>query len=574
MRNLFIVVKYMMIEKKDILLTMICGLIAGIAGVGLFSASGYLISKSALAPPLHTLVIVTSAVKLLGFTRALTRYGERLFSHRATFTTLSHLRVAFFEKLEPLAPGIFQKYRSGDLLARIVGDVESLQNFFLRVFYPPIVLIAVFLSTILFTMYFSLSLSIIFMLGLILTVFVVPALFSIKQAKLANHIREERSQLSTEVTEVLYGFRDLKIYQQLEEKEEKLLHSIDTYVKEQETEGVNMLYNESVNSFIALAVSWSVLGFGAYLVANGQLAGILLAMFVMTALTVFEDAGPMAVFPIYMHDNKRAATRLFSVVHEDRKSTKADDEKPFIEYPKEKAVSIHVDEVSFTFSDEWRLALDHIQLQIPAGSKTAIVGPSGSGKSTLLQVILKIIPHIEGSIYMDNISHDQMSQESIWQEANIVLQENHFFYGTIRDNLLLAGDQLTDEQMKVVLTKVNLDQFSLSDHVFEKGENLSGGERQRLAIARALLKGGRLWALDEPTSSVDALTEKSIYDYIFKQAKEDTLILVSHRLAGLGKMDQIIVMENGKIVESGTYDELMKKKDYFYEMKKIENSLL
>lgn len=573
MKELSIVVKYMMIEKKDIFLTIVFGFIAGIAGVGLFSASGYLISKAALAPPLYALVILTSAVKLLGFTRALSRYGERLFSHRATFTTLSNLRVSFFEKLEPLAPGIFQKYRSGDLLARIVGDVESLQNFFLRVFYPPIVLITVFLSTILFTTFFSVSIAIVFLVGLLLTVFVVPALFAMRQTKIYNNVREERSVLSTEVTELLYGFRDLKIYKQLEEKEKNLLESADDYVREQETEGINMLYNESVNSFVALFVSWFVLGLGAYLVINGELAGILLAMLVMTSLTVFEDAGPMAVFPIHLQDSKRASTRLFSIVGNGSQS-EAHCSETLKEISQGKAVSIQMNDVSYSFADEWRPALDHIQLQIPAGSKTAIVGPSGSGKSTLLQALLKIVPDVEGSIYIDDISHEQIKQESIWKEANVVLQENHFFYGTIRENLLLAGDELTDKQMASVLNQVKLEYLSLSDHVFEKGENLSGGERQRLAIARALLKGGRLWALDEPTSSVDALTERFIYDYLFKQAENDTVILVSHRLTGLEKMDQIIVMEQGKIIESGTFSELMEQKGYFYEMKEIESSLL
>lgn len=128
--------------------------------------------------------------------------------------------------------------------------------------------------------------------------------------------------------------------------------------------------------------------------------------------------------------------------------------------------------------------------------------------------------------------------------------------------------------MKDILEKVKLDHFSLSDLVLEKGENLSGGEKQRLAIARAMLKGERVWVLDEPSSSIDALTEQAIYDQLFQQAKDDTLILVSHRLTGLEKMDQIIVMENGTIIESGTFDELMNRKGYFYELKQIEKSVL
>lgn len=132
-------------ERKDVLLSILLGFAAGIAAVGLFATSGYLISKGALTPPIYTLTVMIAVLKLFGFARAFSRYGERYFSHRATFSILSNLRVSFYKKLEPLAPRIFQKYRSGDLLARIVGDVESLQNYFLRVFYPPAVLVLVFM---------------------------------------------------------------------------------------------------------------------------------------------------------------------------------------------------------------------------------------------------------------------------------------------------------------------------------------------------------------------------------------------------------------------------------------------
>ncbi|MBP1968319.1 ATP-binding cassette subfamily C protein CydC [Virgibacillus natechei] len=571
MRDLRIVIKLMMVEKKDILYSIIFGFIAGITAVGLFAASGYLISKAAFAPPLYTLIIITSTVKLLGLTKAFARYAERYFSHRATFTILSNLRVSFFEKLEPLAPTIFHRYRSGDLLSRIVGDVESLQNFFLRVFYPPIVLVMVFLSTILFTAFFSLSVALVLLVGLILTAFVVPALFAVRQVKIDRNVREGRGELSTEVTEFLHGFRDLKIYQKLDRKEQKLIESSDAYIDEQEKESINTLYNQSVNSFVALLASWFVLALGAYQVANGQLEGVFLAMLLMISLTVFEDAGPMAVFPIHMQDSKRAATRLFSVVREEEGEA---EEAHLDELESNKVPSIEMKDVTFAFPDEWRTAVKNVDLKLPAGSKTAIVGPSGSGKSTLLQLLLKISPANQGNISFNGISIDQLHAESIWKEAKVVLQENHFFYGTVRDNLLLAGDELSDEEMETMLANVQLEYFNLADPIFEKGENLSGGEKQRLATARAMLKGGRLWLLDEPTSSVDALTEQSIYEHLFEQASDDTLVLVSHRLTGLEKMDQIIVMEQGAIIESGTFEALMQAKGYFYEMKEIEKHLL
>ncbi|UXH45934.1 thiol reductant ABC exporter subunit CydC [Rossellomorea vietnamensis] len=571
MKELQFVVKLMMKEKKDVVYSILLGFLAGITSVGLFASSGYLISKAALEVPLYALTVMIALLKLFGLTKALSRYGERYFSHRATFTILANLRVSIYEKIEPLAPGIFGRYRSGDLLARIVGDVESLQNFFLRVFYPPVILVMVFLSTVLFTVYYSVSIALVLLGGLLLTGYIVPAYFAYKQRKVEGTLRERRGELSTEVTEFLYGFRDLKIYRRLEEKEASLVQAATGYVSEQERESRYSLFSHSTNILVSLIISWIVLALGAYSVAAGQLDGIFLAMLVMISLTVFENATPMAILPAHFEDSRRAATRLSTITPEEPVER---DGPPMASLLEGDVPSFCVKDVSFSFDGEERKTLDSVSLELPAGSKTAIVGPSGSGKSTLLQLLLHFYPTDEGAIFVNDASIKDIDKESLWGYANVVLQENHFFYGTIKENLMLVRDDLTDAEMKSALDKVKLDHISLEDEVLEKGENLSGGEKQRLAIARALLKDAPLWMLDEPTSSVDALMEKEIFDHLYSAAEGDTLVLISHRLTGLEKMDQIIVMDQGSVVESGSYQELMSQKGYFYEMKQIEKSVL
>ncbi|RWZ52179.1 thiol reductant ABC exporter subunit CydC [Halobacillus fulvus] len=568
MKELRSVIKIVTLEKKDILLSILFGFLAGISAVGLFGSSGYLISRAALLPPLYALTVLIAFLKLFGFARAIGRYAERYYSHRATFTMLSNIRLAVYEKIEPHAPRIFQKYRSGDLLSRIVGDVESLQNFFLRVYYPPVVMVIIFLATIAFTTIFSLGMAVILLVGLILTGFLIPIFFAWKQRKIENEVREARGYLSTDVTEFLYGFRDLKIYQQLDDQQHQLGRSASAYITEQEREGKQRMQTQSVNTFITLLVSWVVLGFGAYIVETGDLNGIFLAMLVMISLTVFENAAPMAVLPSHLEDSERASKRLFDLtedVREDQGSTVLEGSK---------ARGFTFNKVSFRFPDDRLNSLKNVELTIAPGSKTAIVGPSGSGKSTLMQLLLKIHPVTSGELLVDNWKVDEVEQESLWNGVNVVLQENHFFYGTIRDNLQIAKDELSDDEMVQVLAKVELEQFSLDEQVFEKGENLSGGEKQRLAIARAMLRGERVWLLDEPTSSVDALTEQHIFGHLFEQAADDTVVLISHRLTGLEQMDQIVVMEDGQVVEVGTYEELMALKGYFYQMKQIEKSVI
>ncbi|WKA55229.1 thiol reductant ABC exporter subunit CydC [Planococcus shixiaomingii] len=566
MKELKHIFKLTIMEKRDVALAIFFGFIAGIAGVALLASSGYLISKAALTTQMTTLVVMAACLKLFGFASALSRYAERLYSHRATFTMLSNLRVSFFERLSPLAPNLFQRYRSGDLLARIVGDVESLQNFLLRVFYPPIVLAIVFLSTIFFASFFSMSIAFVLLAGWLLTVVIVPALFAWQKRKINSKTRASRGTLSTEATEFLYGFRDLKIYQQLEQKEQQLGQLVDAYAQDQQKEGKREVYSQSVNALVALLVSLVVLAIGAYFVVSGELEGLYLAMLVMLSLAVFENVTPMAVFPAYFEDSRKAANRLDKVVGAG------------IQYEGQKVLSsgpidIVAENVSYTYLEEERPALDHVSFELMPGSKTAIVGPSGSGKSTLMQVLLHIVQGDSGSVRVNGEDINSLDQEKLWNRINVVLQENHFFFGTIRSNLSIANEAASDEELKNVLGKVELGAFSLDMKIEEKGQNLSGGEKQRLAIARAMLKNEALWLLDEPVSSIDSVTAKSIYDRLFEQGKEDTFVIISHDLSGLEQMDQIIVMEQGRIVETGSYNALMERKGYFYGLKQIEKSV-
>lgn len=566
MNELKHVLKLTLMEKKDVSIAIFFGFIAGVAGVALMGSSGYLISKAALTSQMTTLVVMAACLKLFGFVSALSRYGERLYSHRATFTMLSHLRVSFFERLAPLAPGIFSKYRSGDLLSRIVGDVESLQNFLLRVFYPPVVLGIVFLSTIFFSSFFFMGIAAVMFIGMLLTVVAVPALFSIRKRRADGQTRAKRGSLAIESTEFLYGFRDLKIYQQLSSKEQQLATDAAQYNEEQRREGLEENLAQSINSLVALLVSFFVLGVGAYFVAAGELNGLYLAMLVMVSIAAFENVAPMAAFPAYFEESRKAAVRLEEIVAEP-------DAPRGTEQLPEGPLDIKLTGASFSYPGEKNLAVDDVSIHLKPGTKTALVGPSGSGKSTLMQLLLNVFPLDHGQLSIGGKPAQTLQQEAIWQKMNVVLQENHFFYGTVRSNLLIADPEASDEKMVEALAKVQLELFPLSMAVEEKGQNLSGGQKQRLAIARALLKGKSLWLLDEPVSSVDSLTGQAIYEELFQQGKNDLFVMISHDLAGLEKMDQIIVMENGRIVEKGSYADLMERKSYFFQLKQIENSV-
>lgn len=553
-------------EKKDVSLAILFGFLAGVAGVALLASSGYLISKAALTSQITILIVLGAGLKLFGLASALSRYAERLLSHRATFTMLSNLRSSFFERLTPLAPGIYTRFRSGDLLARIVGDVESLQNFLLRVLYPPVVLGLVFLSTIFFSVYFSVWIALAIAAGMLLTIFAVPAVFAWRQRKIGSQKRASRAALSTEAAEFIFGFRDLKIHQKLDAKEQELKAFSAAYEEQQRKEGLEENLSQSANAFVALLASLVVLGIGAYFAASGELNSLYLAMLVMISIGTFENVAPMAVFPAHFEENRKAAVRLDEVVAEEKTA------KGILPLPKGE-IGIELKNVSFTYPQEERAALNDVWLQVKPGSKNAIVGPSGSGKSTLLQVLLNVLPPDEGMVSFNGQPLSELEPEKLWERMNVILQENHFFFGTVKSNLQIANETASDSQMQNALAEVMLENLPLEHVVQEKGQNLSGGQKQRLAIARALLKGQTLWLMDEPLSSVDGATAKAIYAALFEEHRSDTFVVISHDLSGLEQMDQIIVMEGGRVVESGTYSELIEKQAYFYELKVIEKSV-
>lgn len=279
----------------------------------------------------------------------------------------------------------------------------------------------------------------------------------------------------------------------------------------------------------------------------------------------------MAILPAYKQDSEYAARRLQQSIPPGQSLSSSEE---VLGKMTPDAPSIELAGVSYQYKDEWRPVLSDISLELPAGSKTAIVGPSGSGKTTILELLLKLHIPTVGSISLNNISVGALDEADIWRHTNVVLQQGHFFRGTVRENMLAGQEHCDDSALSVALQRAQLPGLELDAPVLEKGENLSDGEKQRLALARVMLRSGKLWLLDEPTSSLDYVTERLVLNQLFEQAAADTLIMISHRLAGLEVMDKIVVMDRGRVVEQGTYDELMNGKGYFYEMKQIELQLL
>jgi len=577
MRELTYLLRVMVTEKKDIFLAVLFGFLAAISSVGLMSTGGYLISQAALHPPLYTLTLTIVTVRFFGIARAAARYAERYFSHRATFTILGKLRLFFYDRIEPLAPAVFMNYRSGDLLSRIVADVESLQFYFLRVVYPPIVMLFVFLATGYLLLVFAWQMAIALLLGLIIVGMIIPAIFAYLSRNNGYQLRHKRSQLSVQTTEFLFGFVDLKMNQRLSQKTSELENLSEELLNEQNKNGVLAGAGESFSILAAYLTAWVVLFLGIIYVEGDKFDGVFLALLVLAVLTVFESATPMASVPAHVEESRVAAGRLFKLTDQktmdekrknDAKEIRETVEKQLIIRPEE--ASLEWKDVSYTYPGEERKALKNINLSLAPKKKMAIVGPSGSGKSSIINLLLKFYEYQEGAIYLGDKELKEISPEDARRFFSVIAQSNHFFNDTVRANLLLAKPDASDEELTQLLAKVLLPHISLDDNLNEKGLALSGGERQRLAIARMVLKDAPILLLDEPTTGLDSLTEKEILSLLWPLVEDKSVIYITHRLVGLEKMDEIIVIAKGEIIERGTFSELMTKQGYFYQLKQLE----
>lgn len=540
-------------DKKDVLLAMTAGTVSGLTAVALFAQSGFLISKAALMPPFYIILILTAFLKLFGVTKSISKYAERYISHRVTFRFMSSVRLHFFRRLLPHA-NLLNTYKSGDLLNRITSDVDVLQNFFLRVVYPPFIALFVFLATILFTLWFSPWMALLLMIGFVLTSTVVPyMLYALRQ----DNSSVEKNEFTNEATEYFYGYRDLQLHHQLDTKEQALQKWSSRYAEAKRKEIDREHAARFWNQLISLMTAFFIVGTGAYLTSTGHLDGLYLAMLVLVALTVFESGVPLAMLPTHARQAKTAVDRLEEVapVHH---STGV------IQLP-EKSPAVTCRSISYYYSNMARPALLDVSLEIAPAEKVAIIGPSGSGKSTLLQLMMKEFLPTNGELTIEGNPISSIEEKSLHKQMGILLQHNHFFSGTIRENLQIAKPSATDEEMQQALAFAAISK-SLDEMVYEKGGNLSGGERQRLAFARLLLKQGTFWLLDEPFTSLDVKTEAQLFETLLSEADGKTLILITHKLTGLEKMDRIYVMNNGTVVESGTHSQLLQKQGLFYEM--------
>lgn len=549
---------------KDLILSVLVGVVGSLVALGMFFLSGYMITQSALGAPLFALMVLIVSVKMFGFLRAVARYIERLLSHRTTFTMLRDVRVQFFKKLLPVVPDVYRKFNSSDLIARMIGRVEALQNIYLRVYYPPVVIGLTAIVTMITIFYFSYIHAVIICLSMITTLIVIPWLSTKRARILKRQVNEVQGEFLSQFYDYKEGYEELIRFNQTEYYKKQVLEQLDEYESVQAKEQRFLsLYEYSLN-IVAMIALFFTLYLGVVQVHNQQLDVVYLTSIVLMMLTLFEQAIPMSNVAYYKADTDEALADINEVIAHPM----TQGNEPMKMGGSDALPLIHLRDVDFKYWNQSTPVLSQIQLVINKGEHVAIVGPSGSGKSTLLQLMLGLYQSDKGEVLLHQQHISKIVNEDKYSYINALLQSQQLFDGTVRENLF---SEQADDVLRELLDRLGLAHIDLDRVITLSGQTLSGGEIQRLALARLLLKPSSLWILDEPTTALDVHHTNVVMDLVHKHA--ETLVVATHDLRLLPHFDKVIVMQEGTILEEGSYETLTTKENgYLQQMVKINAS--
>lgn len=546
------------------------------ASIALMGTSAWLISTAAIATSVADLGVSTVGTRFFGITRAIARYFERLVSHDVTFRLLAKFRIWFYEKLEPLAPARLMNFRAGDLLSRIIGDVETLENFYVRVISPPLTAIVVGLFTAIFLASFYPLLAPVYLAFFITLGLILPWLTQIISRKSAEQTINIRAELHTQLVDGIQGIADLIAYGRTDERLTKVAIQGSKYGNAQKQLSMITGVGAGLSTLLTNLALWAILFLCIPQVTAGNLAGPMLASLTLLTFASFEAVTPLPLAAQTWNSSREAAKRLFEVV--DTQPEIKDD----IQYLKlESQISkIEFSNLSFTYPSQTTPALQDITFSLQPSTSIAIVGPSGAGKSTIANLILRFWDYQLGEIRLGGENIKLLNQEEVRERCGYVSQNTYFFNTSIYENLRFARKQVTKEEVVSACQAAQIHNFILSlpkgydTMIGEQGLRLSGGERQRLAIARALIKDAPILILDEPTANLDPLTEKEVLKTLFAVMKQKTSLLITHRLIGLENVNEILVINHGQIVERGAHKQLMQTDSLYRHLSNLQNRIL
>lgn len=557
-----------------ILISTMTGFSTVAAGVGLLGTSAYLIASAAFHPSIAELSVAVVGVRFFGISRGVFRYLDRLVSHHVNFRLLSILRIWFYDCLKLLAPARLIHYQRGDLLSRAIGDIDALDQFYVRAVSPVISAIFATVGFSLLVGSWNVRLGWILAAGLSVTSFVLPALVYIFSQDPAKQLVDQWAILSQTMLDTLRGAAEMMVFQQQEEE----LTQINRVSLQTNRAQVGLAHSQGLsngmNAVLTQGTVALMLLVGIPLVRTGELDGIMLAVIVLITMASFEISIPIAQAAQFWESSLQAARRLFEMADQQPAII-----EPVIPVSVPEKPNILIRNLSFQYHGNLPLAADHLNINLSYGRKIALVGENGSGKTTILNLLMRFWDCQPGEILIDGILVQEFSPKELRQRIGYVSPGGAIFQTTLRQNLLLANPGALDADLLRVLDCVQLGEWvqtlpdGLDTWLGASGLTISGGQLQRIQLARGLLMDAPIYLLDEPTTHLDVETETRLISLFRSIFQNRSLVWVTHRLVGLDWLDEILLLDNGRVVERGNQHTLLESRGRFYQLWEIQNRL-
>jgi len=543
------------------------------AAIGLMAISAWLISRSAQHPQESVVAVAIVGVQFFAFARGLCRYGERLVGHDAAFRVLSEVRVSVYERLERLAPLGLPAFRSGDLLTRLIHDVDALQDLLLRVLPPFAIALGVGAATVAVVWAMLPAAGAILLAALLLAGTLVPWLTGRLAARSEARQAAARAELTASVVDLIEGAPELAVNGATAEQLARTLAADSELTRIAAASARTAGIGQGLTSLCSGLAMWGALIVGVSAVHAGRLNGVLLAGLALIPLVAFELVTGLPAATQTLQRVRRSAARVLEVM--DTPAPVAEPARPLALPPPPHA--LRVQGLRCSYQGASRPALAGLDLDLSPGRRVAVVGHSGAGKSTLAGVLLRFLPYQAGSVTLDGVEIADLDGDECRRVVGLLSQDAHVFDSTLEENLRLAKREASADELREALAAVRLLDWAerlpggLSTDLGERGARMSGGQRQRLAIARALLADFPVLVLDEPGEHLDTPTADAILADLLAVTRDRATLLITHRLAGLEDLDEVLVLDRGRVVERGTHAELLALGGHYAALWRREN---
>jgi len=532
---------------------------ATLAGIGLLATASWLVVRASEQPNVAALGLAVAGVRFFGIARGVLRYADRLVGHDTALRALAEQRTSSFGRLEQLAPMGLPAFRSGDLLTRLVDDVDSVQDRLLRVVQPFAVAVVAGGVTVAFLAWLLPAAGALVFVSLVLSGTLVPAVARRLVRRREARYAAARAELSTAVVDLLHGAQDLVAFGAVDAQLQRVEAADAELTRISRAAARTSGLASGLTTALGGIALWAVAVVAVAAVADGDLPGVLLAVVVLVPMAAAEL---LSTLPEAAATTERVRPQLARVRALDDAPLPVHDPRHPVALPPGR-YGVRLRGLSVRYGPDGPLALDGVDLDLAPGRRVAVVGPSGSGKSTLAAALVRFLQPASGEATLSGVPLQNLRAADVRRVVGLCAQDSHLFDCTVADNLALARPDADHEQMLAALDAARLGDWvdalpaGLCTRVGERASRLSGGQRQRLALARALLADFPVLVLDEPTEHLDTQAADALTADLLDATAGRTTLIVTHRLRGLEDVDEIVVLDAGKVVERGTHAGLM-----------------